>query len=369
MNILHIIPSLKVGGAERLVIDICDEILEKNIHNIRLITFSDDFKSFEHNKLYHKHISSSYQPSIISKSKISIKNLQDFINDFCPDIIHSHLWESEMLLTKINAKNAVRFSHFHDNISQLKKTKISFSKNVLTDHFEKNIYYKNNYNHFICISNDTLIYANKVLPKKLRKNIYLIKNAINFKNFYSNKEKNLKEINLINIGSFVHKKNQKFAVQILNELIKKGFKANLTFLGDGSNIDEVKLYSNKLGIQDYIFFMGNVVNVKPFLEDSNFYLHTANYEPFGLVLIEAMAAGLPVISLDGFGNRDFIEHGENGYIFKEQNPKYFFECITDLFKDNKMYMKIQNNGYKTAKQYDIREYSIKLLEIYQNSLH
>ena len=368
MKILHIIPSLKVGGAERLVVDICDEISKQNIHEVKLITFSDDFKSFEHNKSYHKHISSSYQPSITSKSKINIKNLQDLINDFCPDIIHSHLWETEMLLTQISTKNAVRFSHFHDNISQLKKTKILFSKNVLADFFEKNIYYKKNHNHFICISNDTLVYANRVLPKKLRKNIFFIKNAINFKTFYSNKEKNLKEINLINMGSFVPKKNQKFAVQILNELIKKGFKANLTFLGDGPNIDEVKLYASKLKIQKHINFKGNIADVKPFLEDSNFYLHTANYEPFGLVLIEAMAAGLPVISLDGFGNRDFIEHGENGYIFKEQNLKDFFECITELFNNGKLYLKIINNGYETAKKYDIKEYSRKLLEIYQNSL-
>lgn len=170
------------------------------------------------------------------------------------------------------------------------------------------------------------------------------------------------------MGSFVLKKNQKFAVQILNELIINGFKANLTFLGDGPNIDEVKSFAKKLKIEEHINFKGNIADVKPFLEDSNFYLHTANYEPFGLVLIEAMAAGLPVISLDGFGNRDFIEHGENGYIFKEQNPKDFFECITELFNNEKLYLKIINNGYETAKKYDIKEYLRKLLEIYQNSL-
>jgi glycosyltransferase involved in cell wall biosynthesis len=368
MKILHIIPSLKVGGAERLVVDICDEISKQNIHEVKLITFSDDFKSFEQNKLYHKHISSSYHPSITSNSKTNIDNLQDLISDFNPDIIHSHLWEAEMLLTQINTKKAVRFSHFHDNISQLKKTKISFSKNVLTDFFERNIFYKNNSNHFICISNDTLDYANKVLPKKLIKHIYLLKNAIDFQKCSSYKEKSLKEINLINMGSFVPKKNQKFAVQILNELIIQGYNATLTFLGDGQNIDDVKSYANKLKIQEYINFMGNIADVKPYLEDSNFYVHTANYEPFGLVLIEAMAAGLPVISLDGYGNRDFIEHGINGYIFKDQNPKYFFDCIIKLFADNKLYMKIQNNGYKTAKKYDIKEYTSELIEIYQNSL-
>ena len=40
--------------------------------------------------------------------------------------------------------------------------------------------------------------------------------------------------------------------------------------------------------------------------------------PFGLVLLEAMAAGLPVVSLDGKGNSDFIKNGINGYILEKK---------------------------------------------------
>ena len=65
------------------------------------------------------------------------------------------------------------------------------------------------------------------------------------------------------------------------------------------------------------------------------FIHPATYEPFGLVIIEAMAAGLPVISLDGKGNRDIIKHKVNGYIFQNQNAVKFGEALIKL-KENLM---------------------------------
>ena len=368
MNILHIIPSLKIGGAERLVVDICNELSNKKNCTVRLITFSDDFDSIDLRKSYHKHIPSFYRPSITSNSAINVGNLQKEIDEFNPDIIHSHLWEAEILLTQVKVHNVIRFSHFHDNMAQLRKISLPNSKIKITDFFERNIFLKSNSNNFICISKDTLSYANKVLPKKNRKNIHLLENAIHYENFHSLKKKNIDTINLINMGSFVPKKNQKLSVTILNELINKGYQANLIFLGDGPNINDIVAYAKELKIENFIEFKGNVTDVKPYLEQSNLYLHTAYYEPFGLVIIEAMAAGLPVVTLDGLGNRDFIEHGDNGYIFKSQDPETFANCIIDLFNNEKLYLKNQKNGYTTAKKYDIKEYINKLIEIYTNSL-
>ena len=68
----------------------------------------------------------------------------------------------------------------------------------------------------------------------MKNRIKLIPNAINYENFYSNNEKNFNEINLLNIGSFVPKKNQAFALSILNRIIELGYPAKLIFLGDGA---------------------------------------------------------------------------------------------------------------------------------------
>ena len=96
-----------------------------------------------------------------------------------------------------------------------------------------------------------------------------------------------------------------------------------------------------LGVKNYINFHGNVKNVKEHLSESNIYLHTATYEPFGLVILEAMAAGLPVITLNGKGNKDFIEQGVNGFIHANQDVELFANNIIELFTKRSFIIKYQ----------------------------
>ena len=138
-----------------------------------MITFSDvNEYVFLTDKIDWHVIPAKYSPSILNKPYINVEKLQQFINEFKP-IIHSHLWESEILLTQINIGNAIRYTHFHDNMVQLKKLKLPPSKRDITNYYEKLIVeknYKSNRHYFICISNDTLNYAHNVLNKN-----YIIK--------------------------------------------------------------------------------------------------------------------------------------------------------------------------------------------------
>lgn len=362
MNIIHIIPTLGKGGAERLAQDICEEIYKRTAYKIKLITFSQEFEN--NNSLpFHIHIDSFFNPGITSKSILSIEKLQKFIDDFSADIIHSHLWMSEMLLTKINIKEARRFSHFHDNIPQLSTKLLSIHKQGLINSYEKRLFLKNNENQFICISKDTMKYAKEVLPKKYISKIHLIPNGIKFNKFCSDKERELDAINLINIGSFVPKKNQKFAIKILEVLIKRGYRAKIIFLGDGPELENLKKISKDLNLLKHVDFKGNVDDIRPYLSTSNILLHTANYEPFGLVLLEAMASGIPVITLDGKGNRDFINK-KNGILISEEDTEIFSDRIIEVFENKEKYQMLSKNGIDTASKYDIKKYVDKLLKLY-----
>lgn len=372
MKIIHIIPNLKKGGAERLVLDICNEIKTSTKHKIALITFTDvnEYDNLIKNINWYI-ITAKYTPSILRKPYINLEKLQQFINKFEPDIIHSHLWESEILLTKINIGNAVRFTHFHDNMIQLKKLNFIPSKTEITNYYEKIItkkQFRYNRHYFICISNDTFIYAKHVLNKKLHNKIYTLNNAINFKSFNIERNNISKKIRILNIGSFVTKKNQKLAIDILDLLKKEHENVELIFLGDGPTKKSLEQYVKELNLSKYISFKGNVSNVTHFLKNSNIYLHTANYEPFGLVILEAMAAGLPVISLDGKGNRDIITNEINGYILSDPSPSNFVNKIQKILSNKKQYDKFSENGKETAKKHDIKSYINKLLSLYSNGI-
>jgi glycosyltransferase involved in cell wall biosynthesis len=193
--------------------------------------------------------------------------------------------------------------------------------------------------------------------------VTLLHNAINVNRFKKPIEltkSNSKEIRIVNIGSFVKKKNQAFLLDIISALNKRGIRTKTYFLGDGPTRNEVDEKAKALGVSDQCFFEGNVNKVEQYLWNSDIYLHTATYEPLGLVLLEAMAAGLPVVTLDGGGNRDLIRNGENGYIIKQQNSQLFTDLMLEVYKNQTI--SVFNIEY--ANKYDIESYCDKLLNIY-----
>ena len=146
MKILHIIPNLKKGGAERLVLDICNNLGKQKDCEATLITFRhDNSYSFLINDVDWKVIPSSVQLSISGKSIIDVQQLQDYIDTFQPDVIHSHLFETEMVLAYISLPiKTKRIVHFHDNIKPFRNLsfKSLFSKSSLIEFFEKRIVIK-----------------------------------------------------------------------------------------------------------------------------------------------------------------------------------------------------------------------------------
>lgn len=374
MKVLHIIPNLSKGGAERLVIDIIKALSIKKEVKAKLIILRNDINyDISDIKDLVEVVLAKVKLSIFKKNKLNIADLQKSISEFKPDIIHTHLFEAEITSRSCYYPKAVWFSHCHDNMIQFKNFSFDTLKNksTFTNFFEKkylfNRYKANDGTQFIAISNNAKeFFENKISGYP----ITLLLNAINFDKFFiAKKNKNhSKSIKLINVGSFVDKKNQQFLITIAEKLKEKNIEFELHLLGDGKNIKAIEQKSRTLNLKENIFFYGNVNNVEEHLWQSDIYVHSATYEPLGLVLLEAMAAGLPVISLDGGGNRDLIEEGKNGYMIYEQNPDLFVDTMVKLWQDKKKYQAISKYAQQYAKQHDIKNYVDKLLNIYKQAL-
>jgi glycosyltransferase involved in cell wall biosynthesis len=372
MKILHIIPSLEIGGAQRLTFDICNELWERPGIQIKLIIFRDVNEFGE--RPFISLIPSSIKLSFFQKNKFHVAKLQQEIESFNPDIIHSHLFMAEIVSRSCLYKDAIWFSHFHDNMPQLNNVTFQSlgSKTGNFNFYEKQYLYKgyklNGGNNFIAISQNAFDYARRVIPKS--DSLKYLKNAIDYEAFYSPvKAINSKKIiRLLNVGSFQKKKNQLFLVDILKKLLERGINCDLTFLGAGREMKHVENRAEELGVKDQIIFKGNVTNVRSFLAESDIYVHSAYYEPFGLVLLEAMAAGLPVVCLNGGGNADIIESGVNGWMIDPLDGEKFTKKIKSLIENKEDYKKIAERGQETAKEYGIQIYCDKLIAIYSASL-
>jgi len=396
MKILHIIPTLSKGGAERLVQDILKQLNKQVNIQAHLVIFRKEIEyDITELKSVISVVPSSVHLSLTKKWNINISELQNFLVEFKPDIIHTHLFEAELVGSFCDYPRARWFSHVHDNMVQLTNLFWSpISKKTITNWYEKHNlfkqYKKNGGTHFIAISKHTESYFKSVQSKYP---VTLLHNAIDVKRFqkpvdyykistdsgsssvenqtsasiYQPKvdpqaSSSSSTLTLINIGSFVYKKNQTFLLDILLELNTKGIQTSCFFLGDGPLKPEVEKRAVELGIINQCQFLGNVNNVEEYLWQSDVHVHTATYEPLGLVLIEAMAAGLPVVTLDGGGNRDLMIQGKNGYLIENQNPKQFANQILEVYQNKE----ISNFNTVYAKKFDIELYCEKLVEIYQS---
>lgn len=372
MKILHVIPDLLKGGAQRIVLDICQE-LSKN-HEIYLVCFtSENEYSFLGENVKIKIISTSVAPSILGKSVVVVKDLQDYINRIQPDVVHSHLFLSEIVLSYIDLpKHTKRFFHFHDNMPQMENLKLKsiFNKLKLTNFYEKRKViksYKKQKANAICISNDSNKYAISVLPKKLKK--ILLFNAIDLSRFVPS-ENNLIHDGVFEIsivGRLVDIKNQQLAIETIYELNEKGHQVHLNIIGVGPNEHLLKKMVEEMKIQHAVTFHGIIDFPEKILSNSNAYMHTATYEPFGLVLIEAMACGLPVISTNGKGNKDLIIEGENGFLIDNFDAKLIALAIEKIILNEDLRNQMSIKARYFSEKFDIKEYCKKLILIYQNA--
>lgn len=121
-------------------------------------------------------------------------------------------------------------------------------------------------------------------PIAVDENKRILPESITFKNV----------LNFINVGSIYEAKNQPMIINAMNLLNKGDY--HYTQAGEGSMEEEVKAYTNELGLSDYTTYLGNISNVKDYLLKNDCFVLSSNTEGFPNVVLEALASGLPVIS-------------------------------------------------------------------------
>ena len=340
---------------------------------IRLITFSEEnhYSFLTENIDWHV-ILAFAQLSVFHKNALNIDALQKAIDDFAPDVIHTHLFEAEIVSHSCNYPQARWFSHCHDNMRQFRNfcVKTLFNKELLTNYFEKRYlfsrYQANGGNTFIAISHDTERYFRKTASEY---DVQFLPNTIDYEKFHcDNGRRPSTKLRLVNVGSYQAKKNQRFLVEVAKILCEHNIDFEMNLLGDGEKFGEVANLIKKNHLEANVMQHGNVENVAEYLWQSDIYIHSAYYEPFGLVLLEAMAAGLPVVTLDGRGNRDLIVQGKNGYMLYEQNAEQFADSILEIWNDKQKYHEMSDFAQEFARQYDIEPYVDRLLVVYNKMI-
>jgi glycosyltransferase involved in cell wall biosynthesis len=373
MNILHVIPTLKKGGAERLVLDICRALQRRESMQVKLLLLYDENEyRFLSESLDVEVTPSFYRFHVAAKAESDFTAYRELIHRYKPDVIHTHLFEAEFFTRHCLFSGVKYITHLHDNMVQFESLRMAtlLHKTRFTNWLEKRDLiraYRSCANSFIANSEDTAAYFRQNIPADLTNRIIVLDNAIDLDRFpFMVRKPPAEEITLVSTGSLVPKKNHGFLIHVVSALKSMNQNVKLTILGDGPLHQKLAREIAAAGLQDEITLPGKVDDVAQYLFAANVYVHAATYEPFGLAIVEAMATGLPVVCLDGKGNRGIVDDGLNGYMLKEPDPKRFAEKISRLAGDREAYATFSLNAGTKARRFSITDYTDKLVSLYQN---
>lgn len=369
MKILHIITDLRKGGAERIATDIVRELNNRPGITAMLVLLEDhiaydisDIRDFV------KVIPASVTLSVLRSTAYDVSRLQDFVDSYRPDIIHTHLFMPDLVIHSLEYRGARWFTHCHWNTKEVKRPPLlPLSRQGIIDW---RVYhyilarYRHYDNQFIAISPNTYEFYRDNLPD-LRKNVHYLANAVNVAAFSKNITEHVPAgmIRLISAGSLIERKNQILQIEVAKVLRSRGVAFHLDIYGQGVMRDVLQARIDELHLGDYVTLRGVSDDIGAHLAESTLFLHTALYEPFGLVIVEAMAAGLPVVAVDGGGNRELIQDGMTGYLVPRPDAILIADRILDATAPE-LYASMKQGAINASQQYDIIPYVTKLLDLY-----
>ena len=143
------------------------------------------------------------------------------------------------------------------------------------------------------------------------------------------------------IGRLVSRKNLNDSLEIMASL-KTKIDFQFMIMGYGPMYEPLQKKIHELDLQHHVQLMGNVSDEVKFqvLDLSDMYISTALHEGFGLVFLEAMACGLPVISYNRGGHTDFLHDKVTGFLIALGDKKEFIHKLMDLAQNKALRQKI-----------------------------
>jgi len=181
---------------------------------------------------------------------------------------------------------------------------------------------------------------------------------------------NLKDTDFI-IGSVSRVAKEKSLDRIINtlpEILKKIPTAKLLIVGDGPDKEELMDLVKEKELQDYVIFTGKVElkNIPIYYQLMNIFVTFSVTETQGLTVIEAMAAGLPVLAIKDDSFIDSVKNNKNGFLFKKEDE--YIDYVYRLYSDKNLYKKMSVSSIELSKEHSCLSFGKSVLEVYKNTI-
>jgi glycosyltransferase involved in cell wall biosynthesis len=204
------------------------------------------------------------------------------------------------------------------------------------------------------------------------KKIFVLPNGIDYQKFHKIASSKIVSIeNPIIIGTVCRLEKQKgisYLLLSMSSILAKFPTVQLEIVGDGSLLQELKEFSEKIGISNSVKFFGKFTDVIPFYRRMNIFILPSIYEGFGIVLLEAMASGIPVVATQVGGISEVVTDGVSGILIPPKNPEAIANAVIKLIENPQIAESLVKEGYKRSELFDIKGHVMKIDTFYKNLL-
>ncbi|MDP3143170.1 MAG: GT4 family glycosyltransferase PelF [Candidatus Omnitrophota bacterium] len=358
MKILQILPALHVGGVETGTVDFSKYLIAHGHQAMVVSSGGELVKELENIGVKH------YTLPVNEKSLFTIfkmiGKLADIIKKEGIEIVHARsrvpAWIAFFACKKtrtafITTCHGHYTRHFLSRVMAWPKLVICPS-NVIGGHMIENF----------------------GLPHE---RVRLIPRSVDLERFtyLSPGERNRQEFVVGIIGRITPLKGHAYFLKAMAKVVRQIPFTKIWIIGDApvdkqSYRDELVTLARRLGLSSYVEFLGNRKDIPELLSRMNcLVLSTITEEAFGRVILEAQAAGVPVVATRVGGVVDIIDENESGLLVTPKEPEEIANAVIKILKDLNLTQKLAQNGRKKVEQqFTLKQMAERTLRVYEELL-
>lgn len=337
-----------IGGTEKVVFDLCHHLVS-NGHEVCVFTFNIPKTKEEEifNNIKIIRVKAWELTSITGlQSTISFNawfKLHKVIKDFKPDIIHAH---HQFFFTTLIGMLLKRRYHI-PTVTTLHLGSVDFIfgiKQLIVKTIERIMGKIINNNSDLVIVGSRNLRENGIKIGIEPTKCIVIPNAVDLSFFKMIRSYSSNPRNVIFIGRLISAKGPDILIKSAKYVSQKIPDVKFKIVGEGPLKKQLQEYVKRNNLSKNITILGKILDIRDIMKESDLYVRPSLVDGMPYGILEAMAAGLPVIASDVAGAPDIITHGKTGYLIKTGSARELADAIIDLLEKPEYLAVIAKNG-------------------------
>jgi len=348
LKVMYIVHSLGVGGAEKIVSEMAEELQNRDIEPVICCL---DYLGVWGKKLQRQGIKIFNLERRKGIDFSVSKKIRSIINWENPDILNPHQY-TPYFYTVLSVLPSVKPKIVFTEHGRFRNDKISLKRVI----FNKIAVFFTAAITCVCEFSKASLVKYELFPAA---RIDIIYNGIKTEEFNINIDVNAKKRSLGlspqdkiigAVGRLCPEKNYEMLIKSLALVKKQVEHAKLLIVGDGQLKGSLTALSQKMSLNKDVSFLGERQDIKELMRIFDVFALSSDTEAASLVLLEAMASGLSVVATHAGGNHEIVEDGRTGILTQRADKQGFASAIIKLLNDDNLRRQMGLEGINRIKE-------------------